>query len=70
MFSPLPRTRIAEEVGFDPSTVKRKLDLAADCAMQRLQHGEFPPKDLFILRDPNTGEQEKSAFPKTFRNNW
>lgn len=70
MFTPLPRTRIAEEVGFDPSTVKRKLDQAADNAMQRLRHGNFPPGDLFILRDPKTGLLEPSPFPKTFRNNW
>lgn len=67
MFSPLSRTRIAEEVGYDPSTIKRKLDLAADNVMQRLAHGNLPPEDLFSIRDPLTGEVRNSPFPVTFQ---
>lgn len=66
MYTNLPRTRIAEEVGYDPSTIKRKLDQAANCMMQRLVHGDFPPGDLFTNRNPVTGVMEKSAFPVTF----
>lgn len=66
MFTPLSRTRIAEEVGYDPSTIKRKLDLAADNIMQRLEHGDFPPEDLFTIRDVRTNEIKNSPFPVTF----
>jgi DNA-directed RNA polymerase specialized sigma24 family protein len=69
MFHTLSRTRIADEVGYDASTVKRYLDKAADNIMQRLNHGDFPPEDLFEVRHPVTGAVEKRPFPKTcFRN--
>lgn len=70
MNTPLSRTRIAEEVGYDPSTVKRKLDIAADNIMQRLVHASLPPEDLFTIRIESTGEIIKTPFPITFQNNW
>lgn len=70
LYTRLPRTRIAEEVGFDPSTVKRKLDQAADLVMQRLAHEDFPPRDLFTIKDMHTEALRKSPFPVTFQKNW
>lgn len=69
MFQALSRTRIADEVGFDASTIKRKLDIAADLIMQRVHHGDFPPGDLFEVRHPVTQATERRPFPKiNFRN--
>lgn len=70
MTTPLSRTRIAEEVGYDPSTIKRKLDIAADLIMQRLAHSDLPPEDLFTMRDSETGAINSSPFPVTFGRSW
>jgi hypothetical protein len=66
LFTPLSRTRIAEEVCYDASTVKRKLDIAADHIMQYLEHHDLPTHALFEVRDPDSREVEQRRFPKTF----
>ena len=67
LFTELSRTRIAEEVGFDSSTIKRCLSKCAGLIMQRLNHGDLPPEDLFHNRNPVTGVVTKSALPRI---NW
>lgn len=66
LYTHLPRVRIAEEVGFDPSTVKRKLNKAVDAIMQRLVHYDFPPTNQYIYNDYDTGERIATTFPVTF----
>lgn len=66
LFTPLSRTRIAEEVCYDASTVKRKLDIAADHIMQYLEHHDFSNDAVFEVRDPDTKQVEHRRFPKTF----
>jgi hypothetical protein len=69
LYTRLPRTRVAEEVGYDPSTVKRKLDQGADLVMQRLSHEDFPPVNQFTIKDLNQ-RMYQSAFPVTFHRSW
>ena len=66
-FSALSRTRIADEVGFDASTIKRRLNIVADLVMQKLNHSDLFPADLFENRHPVTGVNHPSSFPRI---NW
>jgi hypothetical protein len=66
LFTPLSRTRIADEVGFDASTVKRRLDIAADMIVQYLQHESVAPENLFEIYDYRTNTVKRHSFPKTF----
>ena len=72
LMTDLSRARIAEEVGFDSSTVKRCLDKCSALIMQRLNHGDLPPADLFSNRNPvpdenGVHEVTLSPFPRI---NW
>jgi hypothetical protein len=50
MHTRLPRTRAAEQLFMDPTTVKRKLDFACDLIMQFVEHQGLWPKGLFSVR--------------------
>ncbi len=62
----LSRTRIADEVDFDASTVKRKADRGIDLVLQKLRHGQLPPPDLFAVVDPKTQAVTRQPYPKTY----
>lgn len=65
MFTALSRAKAADAIGFDSSTLKRHLNKAADIIMQRLNHADMLPDDLFEIRDPRDNSISHSKFPKT-----
>lgn len=65
MHTRLPRTRAAEQLFMDPTTVKRKLDVACDVIMQFVQHRNIWPKQLFQHRKAD-GSVELSDTAVTF----
>jgi hypothetical protein len=65
MHTRLKRTRAAEQLFMDPTTVKRKLDVVCDVIMQFVEHQRMWPKGLFSIRKPD-GTIEERDTPVTY----
>lgn len=60
LFTPLPRTGLADLCRFDSSTVKRKLDKAVDLIMQYLNNRDL--LDEVLVKIDQKGENEEDLF--------
>lgn len=61
MHTRLPRTRAAEQLFMDPTTVKRKLDVACDVIMQFVEHQGIWPKGLFSVRKTDGSVEDRDG---------
>lgn len=69
IFQALSRSRIAEEIGADPSTIRRSMDRCLQLVLCKLRFSDLFPDDLFQIRTVIPSDQEekfeKVVDPKT-----